>query len=103
MRGKSEKSERAEIRPLALPAPRTGLWLGSGFRPSAATGDGGPGHPARAAVAEIRLLRAASRVGVIETHHCALSFTDFGAAAVAYQNGLSSHQQSSLFGSPQIE
>jgi hypothetical protein len=65
---------------------------GSGrLRPSPAPGDGLSGHPARTVVAEIRLLRAAARVGEVEAHDRAFSFGNFLPAAVAYQDRLSSH------------
>src|SRR5581483_6752740 len=64
--------------------------------PAAAARNRSAREPAGTRIAEVRLLRPAACVGVIDAHHGALSFTDFGAATVANQNCLSSHARSSF-------
>src|SRR6266542_6188813 len=60
--------------------------LGRGrLRPPPATGDDLAGHRAGAGIAEIRLLRAAARIGEVDPHHRALRFLDFLAAVVAHE------------------
>jgi len=77
----------------------TNLWLAarrSRLRPAAPARRRTPGHLAGAVVAEIRLLRTAAGIGVVQTKRCALSFANLTAAVVANENGLSRHQISLL-------
>jgi hypothetical protein len=67
-----------------------------GLRPPAAAGRGAARHPAGAVVAEICLLRAAAGVRIGQAQGRALSFTDFFAAIVANQNGLTSQLKASF-------
>src|SRR6266496_3171054 len=67
------------------PPPSSGR---CGLRPAAAPGRGVAGQLARAVVAEIRLLRAATRIREIETHRRAFSFRHFLAAVVADEHCL---------------
>ncbi len=48
-------------------------------------------HPGRAVVTEIGLLRAATRVREVETHHSTAAFGHLSTALVAYENRLSCH------------
>jgi hypothetical protein len=54
------------------------------------------GHLAGTVVAEVRLLGAATRVGIGQPQRRALSFTDFLAAIVANENGLTSQLKASF-------
>jgi hypothetical protein len=65
--------------------------LSGGFRPTPATCGRTAGHLARAVVAEVGGFRAPPGVGIGEAKCRAFSFTDFLAAIVADENGLSSH------------
>jgi hypothetical protein len=50
------------------------------------------GHLTGAVVTEIRLLRTAASIGVVQAHGRAFSFADLGATVVANEHGLSRHQ-----------
>ncbi len=64
------------------------------LRPAAAAGDSLAGHLAGAVVAQIGLLRATPCVRIAHAQHGPLAFTDFLAAVVANQHGLSRHDSS---------
>ena len=80
------RSERASKRVRA-----SGRWLTARLRLAAPPRGRVARHLAGAVVAEIRLLRAAAGVGVVQAKRRALSFADFTAAVVANENGLSRH------------
>jgi hypothetical protein len=65
---------------------------GSALGPATTTGDRMPGHVLGANLAEVGLLRAATRIGVRQTKRSSLTFVDLFAAAITYKDGFSSHE-----------
>src|SRR4029077_8828768 len=68
---------------------------GGGLRAASAAGGRGAREISGAVVAEISLLGAATRVGVVQAHRRAFSFCDFLATVVTHEDGLTSHLYSS--------
>jgi hypothetical protein len=70
---------------------------GYGLGSAAPACDGATGHVARAVVAEISLLGAATGVRKRQSQRCALSFTDLPTAVVANENGLAGQGTASFY------
>jgi len=67
------------------------------LRPTAAAGHSLARHLPRAVVAEVRLLRTATRIRERHAHDRAFSFFDFPAAVIAHEHRFTRHISSSEF------
>jgi hypothetical protein len=73
--------------------PMKGGWrLGGRLRPAAPAGGGAPGHLARAVVAKVRSLGAASSIGIGDPQAGAFPFLDFLTTIVTNEHGLASQR-----------
>jgi hypothetical protein len=70
--------------------------LSGRLRPAAPPGGGAPGHLARAAVAKIRSLGAASSIRIGDPQAGAFPFLDFLTTIVTNEHGLASQRSSSV-------
>src|SRR2546430_7212635 len=69
---------------------------GDGLGPPSAPPGRVTGHPAGAVVAEIGLLRPATRIGMVDSHRRAFTLIDFVATVVTDEHRLASHDSSSF-------